>query len=189
VSAAATLPSDAPIRVVLGILGLDQHEAGALAVAQILRDHGLEVIYTGRFQQPDGLAAVATTEDADVIAISCHSWEFLYYAQELVEILDRTLPRIPVVIGGSVVTPEDRKRVLEVGVDAAVLKDGGADTIVATVRDLAAKYRAQLHRSDCDALVTITALSRGARQMSVTSRILASIGISRAMVADSTNSL
>jgi methylmalonyl-CoA mutase C-terminal domain/subunit len=140
---AAELTDNAPIRVVLGILGLDQHEAGALAVAHILRDHGFEVIYTGRFQQPDGLAAVAVAEDADVVAISCHSWEFLYYAQELAELLGRTPPRIPVVVGGSVVTPEDRDRVLAAGVDAAVLKDGGPDLIVQTFRDVAARYRSQ----------------------------------------------
>lgn len=133
---------DAPIRVVLGILGLDQHEAGALAVAHLLRDSGFEVIYTGRFQQPDGLAAVAIAEDADVVAVSCHSWEFLYYAHELVEALGRTPPRIPVVVGGSVVTPEDRERVLAAGVDAAVLKDGGPERIVSTIRELAASYRA-----------------------------------------------
>jgi len=131
-----------PIRVVLGMLGLDQHEAGALAVANILRNHGIEVIYTGRFQQPDGLAAVAISEDVDVVAISCHSWEFLYYAQELVELLGQASPRIPVVIGGSVVTPEDRDRVLTAGVDAAVLKEGGPEEIVRTVRELAAAYRA-----------------------------------------------
>jgi methylmalonyl-CoA mutase C-terminal domain/subunit len=128
---------------VLGILGLDQHEAGALAVAHTLRDHGFEVIYTGRFQQPDSLAAIATAEDADVVAVSCHSWEFLYYARELVERLAATPPRIPVVVGGSVVTPEDRDHVLAVGVDAAVLKDVGSEGIVRTFRDLAARYRAQ----------------------------------------------
>jgi methylmalonyl-CoA mutase, C-terminal domain len=131
-----------PVRVVLGMLGLDQHEAGALAVARLLRDHGIEIIYTGRFQTPEGLAAVAIAEDADVVAISCHSWEFLYYAEELVELLERTPPRIPIVIGGSVVTPEDCNRVLAAGVDAAVLTESGPDEIVQTVRDLAAAYRA-----------------------------------------------
>ena len=139
----SALNQSVPIRVVLGTLGLDQHEAGALAVAHILRDQGIEIIYTGRFQTPEGLKAVAIAEDADVVAISCHSWEFLYYAEELVELLEQEPPRIPVVIGGSVVTPEDRDRVLTAGVDAAVLKESGPDEIVATVRELAAAYRAR----------------------------------------------
>jgi methylmalonyl-CoA mutase C-terminal domain/subunit len=129
-------------RVVIGILGLDQHEAGALAVAHLLRDQGIEVVYLGRFQQPDTLALAAVQEDADVIGISCHSWEFLYYAKELIEILDSNQPRIPVVIGGSVVTPEDRQKILEVGIDAAVLKDESTDRIVDTFRSLATAYRA-----------------------------------------------
>lgn len=135
--------SETPVRVVLGILGLDQHEAGALAVARILRDHGVEVIYTGRFQQPDGLAAIAVAEDADVVAVSCHSWEFLYYAGELVEELGKSEPRIPVVVGGSVVTPDDREHILLQGVDAAVLKDRPAAEIVKTFFELAAAYRSQ----------------------------------------------
>jgi methylmalonyl-CoA mutase cobalamin-binding subunit len=34
-----------PIRVLIGILGLDQHEVGAMAVARMLRDAGMEVVY------------------------------------------------------------------------------------------------------------------------------------------------
>jgi methylmalonyl-CoA mutase cobalamin-binding subunit len=34
--------------VLLAILGLDQHEVGAMAVARTLRDAGMEVIYLGR---------------------------------------------------------------------------------------------------------------------------------------------
>ena len=40
------------IRVLIGILGLDQHEVGAVAVSRMLRDAGMEVIYAGRFNMP-----------------------------------------------------------------------------------------------------------------------------------------
>lgn len=133
----ATASSGRTIRVVLGILGLDQHEAGALAVSRILRDRGFEVIYMGRFQLPDGLAAVAIAEDADVVGVSCHSWEFLYYVSDLVEALNRTTPRIPVIVGGSVVTPEDAERVLAQGVQDVVLKDRSPEEIVEAFLKLA----------------------------------------------------
>ena len=53
-------PSARPIRVLLAILGLDQHEVGAMAVAKTLRDAGMEVIYLGRFNMT-GVVGGATT--------------------------------------------------------------------------------------------------------------------------------
>ena len=59
-----------PIRVLLGILGLDQHEVGAIAVARALRDAGMEVIYTGLWQTPESVVRAARDEDADVVGVS-----------------------------------------------------------------------------------------------------------------------
>ena len=73
-----------PGRIVIGTLGLDQHEVGAMAISQFLVRQGYEVIYLGRFNTPERLAAVAEQEDADLIGVSVHSWEFLAYADELV---------------------------------------------------------------------------------------------------------
>ncbi|UGS36921.1 cobalamin-dependent protein [Capillimicrobium parvum] len=126
-----------PIRAVVTVLGLDQHEAGALAVAALLRDAGFEVIYAGRFNLPATVAAIASDEDADVVGISCHSWEFLYYAQELAEMLHDLSPPVPVVVGGSVVTASDRDEVLAKGIDAAVLASAERDEIVDAFRRLA----------------------------------------------------
>jgi methylmalonyl-CoA mutase C-terminal domain/subunit len=125
------------LRVLITVLGLDQHEAGSLAVARILRDAGMEVIYAGRFNLPGTIASAATQEDVDVIGVSCHSWEFLYYAEELAETMRDTEPRIPIVVGGSVVTPADRAEVLAKGIDEAVLPGASEEEIVAVFRRLA----------------------------------------------------
>lgn len=109
------------MRVLITMLGLDQHEGGSLAVSRILRDAGIEVIYGGRFNLPEVIADVAIQEDVDAVGVSCHSWEFLYYAQELGELLHAADPPIPIVVGGSVVTASDRAEVLAKGIDAAVL--------------------------------------------------------------------
>ena len=105
-------------RALVTVLGLDQHEAGALAVARLLRDAGVEVIYTGRFNTPQTIAAIAADEDVDVVGVSCHSWEFLHYAAELSSLLHGESPPIPVVIGGSIVTATDRDEVVAGGVEA-----------------------------------------------------------------------
>jgi methylmalonyl-CoA mutase, C-terminal domain len=129
-------------RALVTVLGLDQHEAGALAIARLLRDAGVEVVYTGRFNTPERIAAIAADEDVDVVGVSCHSWEFLHYAGELSSLLHAEAPPIPLVVGGSLVTPADREEVLASGVDAAVLPTAPASEAVETVLGLAAGRRA-----------------------------------------------
>lgn len=125
------------VRVLIAILGLDQHETGALAVAAMLRDAGMEVIYLGRFASPESVAAAALEESADVVGISCHSWEYIYYLDDLLRALERGAERIPLMIGGSVISPSDKARLLEKGVSAVFGAGASSDDIVATVRKLA----------------------------------------------------
>jgi len=122
------------VRVVLGTFGFDQHEVGARLVASYLRDAGAEVVYVGRFNLPDRLLATALDEDAQVIAVSCHSWEYLAYAPELVALIAASeAPDLRLVIGGSVITPDDAARLREQGV-AAVLGSGATrDEVVDAV--------------------------------------------------------
>jgi len=128
-------------RALVTVLGLDQHEAGALAVARLLRDAGVEVVYTGRFNTPQTIAAIAADEDVDVVGVSCHSWEFLHYAAELASLLHAESPPIPVVVGGSIITPADRGEVLRKGIDAAVLPTAPLQEVVDAVLELAASRR------------------------------------------------
>jgi methylmalonyl-CoA mutase, C-terminal domain len=120
-------------RVVIGCFGLDQHEAGALLAARILTDAGAEVIYLGRFQLPNQLAQIAEAEDADVIGVSCHSWEYLRYTVELIKLLAGTDDPPAVVLGGSVITPTDQRTLLAQGVAAVVGPGAPTERIVQTV--------------------------------------------------------
>jgi methylmalonyl-CoA mutase C-terminal domain/subunit len=131
-----------PTRALITVLGLDQHEAGAFAVTRLLRDAGLEVIYTGRFNTPESIARIAADEDVDVVGISCHSWEFIHYAEELATLLHAEEPPIPVVVGGSLITVADRDDVIAKGIDAAVLPSAGSTEMIETVQTLAARRRA-----------------------------------------------
>jgi methylmalonyl-CoA mutase C-terminal domain/subunit len=127
-----------PPRILVAILGFDQHETGALAVSALLRSAGMEVIYLGRFATPRSVAAAAWDEAVDVVGISAHSWEYREYLDELLSELERDGERIPLAIGGSVITPADRAELLEKGVAAVFGPDAGADEIVAAMRRLAA---------------------------------------------------
>ena len=106
------------IRILIAILGMDQHEVGAIAISRSLRDAGMEVIYAGRFNLPPMILKTAMEEDVHVIGISCHSWEYLYYVDELLQLLKEKNLRIPIVMGGSVITPRDEKMLREKGIDA-----------------------------------------------------------------------
>ena len=105
-----------PGKVVIGTLGLDQHEVGAMAISRILIRHGDEVIYLGRFNTPQRLAAAAEQEDAELIGVSVHSWEYAAYADELLARC-RDLG-IGLLFGGSVLTERDQAVLLARGADA-----------------------------------------------------------------------
>jgi methylmalonyl-CoA mutase C-terminal domain/subunit len=126
-----------PIRILLAILGLDQHEAGAFAVAALLRDAGMEVIYLGRFGTPEIVVDSALEEGVDVIGLSCHSWEYLYYLDELFERLNGRDLDIPVVVGGSVLSQDDKNEIQAKGVAATFGPGADADEIVERIRSLA----------------------------------------------------
>jgi len=126
-----------PIRVLIAILGLDQHEVGAIAVARALRDAGMEVIYLGRFNLPAHIAQAALEEGVDVIGLSCHSWEYLHMLDPLFEALRAVRQDVPVVVGGSVVTPNDARAIAERGVAAAFGPTAESSEIVETIRRLA----------------------------------------------------
>ena len=89
------------IRVVIGKVGCDIHERGALVLARAFRDAGMEVIYLGRFQTADSVAKTAVDEDASVIALSDHTGSMRYIAKDIVDALkEYEGTEIPVVAGG-----------------------------------------------------------------------------------------
>jgi len=128
-----------PGRVVIGTLGLDQHEVGAMAISQLLVRHGYEVIYLGRFNTPERLAAVARQEDADIIGVSVHSWEFTAYADELVDRC-RALGT-GLVFGGSVLTEADRAGLLARGADAVFGPYASEDGMLAEISAIVDRVR------------------------------------------------
>lgn len=126
------------VKVLIGIMGLDQHEVGAIGVSRLLRDAGMEVVYVGRFNMPNMIVETSIQEDVDLIGLSCHSWEYLYFVPQLMELLEKKIAAIPVVVGGSVITPGDRVNLRQMGVAAAFGPSSTDKEIVETIRALAA---------------------------------------------------
>jgi methylmalonyl-CoA mutase C-terminal domain/subunit len=122
------------IRVLIAIFGMDQHEVGAVAVSRLLRDAGMEVVYAGRGNLPPMLVKTALQEGVDVIGVSCHSWEYLFYTRELLGLLREHRLETPVVVGGSIITTQDAKELLSDGVAAAFGPTASTEEIIAEVR-------------------------------------------------------
>jgi methylmalonyl-CoA mutase C-terminal domain/subunit len=127
--------------VLIGIFGLDSHELGSVAVASLLRDAGMEVIYAGRYQTPEGLVRIANQEDLDVIGLSCHSWEYLEYMPALLRGLADAELDVKVVAGGSVITPADAETLSAMGVAAVFGPGSDPEAMITTIRQLAEARR------------------------------------------------
>ena len=132
-----------PPRIVIGTYALDQHEVAALMVSRMLRDAGADVVYLGRFNLPENFVESAVQEDADIIAISCHSWEYLELTDQLLQLTSQLDRQVSVVLGGSVITPSDAAGLLAQGVTAVLGPGATKDEIVDAVWAAAAWARQQ----------------------------------------------
>ena len=125
------------VRVLVAKVGLDGHDRGIKVVARLLRDAGMEVIYTGLFQTPETVAIAAIQEDVDVVGLSMLSGAHLTLVPLVVEALRTRGSDIPVVVGG-IVPPGDIAVLLEAGVAGVLTPGASGDSVVTTVKEAAA---------------------------------------------------
>ncbi|MBW4078147.1 MAG: cobalamin B12-binding domain-containing protein [Acidobacteria bacterium] len=126
------------VRVLVAKVGLDGHDRGIKVVARILRDAGMEVIYTGLFQTPASVAIAAIQEDVDVVGLSLLSGAHLTLAPLVVEEIRQRGSEIPVVVGG-IVPANDLAELKTAGVAAVFGPGASADEIVTTITSLVAQ--------------------------------------------------
>jgi methylmalonyl-CoA mutase C-terminal domain/subunit len=119
-------------RVLLAKVGFDGHDRGLKVVARVLRDAGLEVVYAGLRQTPDGVAAAALQEDVDVIGLSMHNGAHLTLTAAVAEALHRVGLTTPIVVGG-IVPAVDVAEVKQAGAAAIIGPGASSDEIVATI--------------------------------------------------------
>ena len=93
------------IRVLIAKPGLDGHDRGAKVVARILRDAGMEVIYTGLRQTPEMIAESALQEDVNVVGLSILSGAHMDLFPVVLDRLKEKGVEAIVVAGG--IIPED----------------------------------------------------------------------------------
>ena len=127
--------SDSKIKVIVSKVGLDGHDRGAKVVASLLKEAGMEVVYLGMYQQPDGIIQAAVDEDADVVGVSYLSGEHLVFTPQIVQKMkEKGLDDVLFVVGGSF-PPEDIPVMKEMGVDEVFRGGTLTESIVDYIRE------------------------------------------------------
>jgi len=128
-----------PIRFLIGKPGLDGHSNGAEQVAVAARNVGMEVIYEGIRLTPEQIAKTAVEENVDVVGLSILSGSHIELVpQVLSQLKSRGASDIPVIVGGILPDP-DQKKLIEAGAARCYSpKDFELSAIMADIVELVA---------------------------------------------------
>ncbi len=124
----------APIRVLVGKVGLDGHDRGVKLIARALRDAGMEVIYTGLHQTPEQVVSTAIQEDVDAIGLSILSGAHNTLFRRVLELLKEQRAEGIVLFGGGIIPDEDRSTLKAAGVKALFRPGASMNEIVDFVK-------------------------------------------------------
>jgi len=131
------------IRVLIAKPGLDGHDRGAIAVAQGLRDAGMEVIYLGLRLTPEQIAGAAIQEDVDVIGLSCLSGGHLMLFSKTMDSFRKKSDKKVIFIGGGIIPKKDIPALKEAGISGTF----GPGT---PINEIAGFIRAELEKGSDD---------------------------------------
>jgi methylmalonyl-CoA mutase C-terminal domain/subunit len=137
------MTASAPVRppkVLVTKLGLDGHDRGSRIVAAFLRDAGMEVVYTGPWQEIPVIVKLALEEDVDIIGVSALATDHLLVPKLIAALRDAGLAHIKVVVGG-IVPAEDEPRLLAAGISRIFHPGAARHEIITEIMRLAAAAR------------------------------------------------
>lgn len=122
------------LRILIGKPGLDGHSRGAKLIARVLRDAGMEVIYTGIRQTPEQISKAAIQEDVDMIGISILSGAHLVLVKDVINQLKKEDVDIPMIVGG-IIPKQDIAKLEKLGVKRVFGPGTSTDEVVNFVKD------------------------------------------------------
>jgi methylmalonyl-CoA mutase C-terminal domain/subunit len=126
----------APIRILIGKVGLDGHDRGVKLIARALRNAGTEVIYTGLHQTPEQVVSTAIQEDVDAIGLSILSGAHNTLFRRVLELLKEQGAEDIVLFGGGIISDEDLLALKAAGVRALFRPGAPMSEIVDFVKGL-----------------------------------------------------
>ncbi len=90
-------------KILMAKVGLDGHDGGVKVICRVLRDAGMEVVYTGLRQTPEKIVAAALDEDVDAIGISILSGAHMHHVPRIMGLLkENDAEDIAVIVGGTI---------------------------------------------------------------------------------------
>lgn len=125
-----------PAKVLVTKIGMDGHDRGSRIIAAALRDAGVEVVYTGPWQEIPAVAMLAMEEDVDVIGISSLASDHLLVPKLMSRMEEDGLDHIRVVVGG-IVPDNDEGDLLAAGVARVFHPGADVGAIVDDIKSLA----------------------------------------------------
>ena len=127
------------IRVLLAKVGLDGHDRGVKIVARVLRDAGMDVVYSGLHRTSGEVVQAAVQEDVDVLGVSLLSGAHMTIIPEILDQLKKKGAGDIRVVAGGVMPDDDVDALKEMGVAEVLLQDTPPDAIVLTIRRVVAE--------------------------------------------------
>jgi len=123
------------IRVLIAKPGLDGHDRGAKVVARVLRDAGMEVIYTGLRQTPEMVVAAALQEDVDVVGLSILSGAHMTLLPKVLELAkEKGLSNVLFLVGG-IIPDDDGPALRQMGIQGVFGPGASAEEIASFIKD------------------------------------------------------
>ena len=125
-----------PIRVLIAKPGLDGHDVGAKIICRVLRDAGMEVIYTGLRQSASTIAAIVVEEGVAVVGLSVLSGAHIPLCEQLREEFEQrqVLREVLWIVGGNI--PRNDVCALQaLGVKGVFPTGSDFETIVSFIRE------------------------------------------------------
>ena len=108
--------ASAPLRVLIGKVGLDGHDRGVKLVVRALRDAGVELVYTGLHQTPEQIVSTAIQEDVQAIGLSIHSGAHNSLFPRVLALLKEQGAGEVALFGGGIIPDDDVPRLRAAGV-------------------------------------------------------------------------
>jgi len=103
-------------RILVAKLGMDAHDRGALLLCQMLRDAGMEVIYTGYYQTPESVVRSAVSEDINAICLSLMDGSYISLVPRLMDIMEEKGIDDVCVVAGGIISDDEKPRLEKIGV-------------------------------------------------------------------------
>ncbi|NUN49747.1 MAG: cobalamin B12-binding domain-containing protein [Candidatus Brocadiae bacterium] len=132
---AATAAPGKKIRVLVAKVGLDGHDRGAKVIACLLRDAGMEVIYTGLHQTPEMVVEAALQEDVNALGLSILSGAHMTLFPRVWKLMKARGLENVLLTGGGIIPEDDLAKLRKLGIGMLFGPGTPGEEVVAYIRE------------------------------------------------------